>query len=93
MKKIILVTQEIEVTIPDDKIDEYMAGFNDIISDTDDVNELLNHIAWSVSMGFSFVEGVGRVRVDGVDEGYGDDNEFKALDIEVREVDSYCEPF
>jgi len=58
MTKQIKFIKEFEITIPDDKIDETLKDFKEVIQPDAEVIDLFKQVAYNIGQGFSSVEGV-----------------------------------
>lgn len=84
LKAQIIITQQLEIEIPMNKIDTLLKGFREIIDEYGDEPEMFEHIAYNVAInGSEFVEGIGKVKVNGI--GNSDISvEYKRSDIEME---------
>lgn len=91
MTKTIKVIKEYEITIPDDKIEQHLKDYKEVIDSNGKPEDLFTHIAWNLDLGGTFVEGIGRVLEDGYDSNSRDTKEYKATDINCKELEKYTE--
>jgi hypothetical protein len=70
MKKEVIITITMEVDIPEDKHDEILGEFREVMSPTSEMEEVYKHIGWSMARdrysGQDFVEGVGSLKERGI---------------------------
>lgn len=90
MVKTIRVIKEYEVNIPDENLKKHLKDFREVVDPFGSEVDLFYHVAWNVSNGSTFVEGIGRVMEDGHDF-HSDVDECKATDINCENVDEFCE--
>jgi len=68
-KQAVRIVMEAEVIIPDEELDDILAGFRKTIQANASADDVRAHIAWNVIIidcGF-FVEGIGLVKVNGAE--------------------------
>ena len=64
MKKIITAIKEIEVSIPDEKIESYLRNFRESTIPNGDIEDMFNHIAWVYNLeNDTFIDGIGKVQI------------------------------
>ena len=64
MRKIITAIKEIEVSIPDEKIESYLRNFRESTIPNGDIEDMFNHIAWVYNFeNDTFIDGIGKVQI------------------------------
>ena len=72
MKKKVIITQEVIVDIPDNKLDDTLAGYKEIIDANGSTVDLFTHIAYNYAINCAvFVDGIGDIKTIGDLSVYG----------------------
>lgn len=89
MEKTVKIIKEYDIIIPDNMIQKHLNDYRSVINSNGNLNEMLEHIVICIAENRFFVEGIGKVSIDG--HFTSELNEYDASDINVIPEDEYCE--